>query len=307
MLEGARKIDFVIAGAMKCGTSALDTYLREHPEICMATRKEVHFFDNEWLFEDPEVNYDHFHSYFKPTEQHKLMGEATPIYMYWQNCPERLWRYNPEMKIIMILRNPIERAHSMWNMQVVRGFETLSFWEALQQESERARLCLPFQDRHFSYVDRGFYVEQLRRVWRFFPPSQTLVLRSENLRDEPTETLNRIAAFLGVSNLKEVKEEVVNAGQYAPMGERERDYLRHVFEYEILNLERIQGWDCSNWLKTDSSTPVFRGIFKTALKSLGKLLNRKCHWKHWQCPETSGDRGQNLHSGRRITRSRLTP
>ncbi|MCE5262208.1 MAG: sulfotransferase domain-containing protein [Deltaproteobacteria bacterium] len=206
MVEESRKVDFVIAGAMKSGTSALDTYLREHTEICMATPKEVHFFDDEKLFREARVDYDHYHSFFKPTEQHRRMGESTQIYMYWQDCPKRLWQYNPDMKIIIVLRNPIDRAHSMRNMQVVRGLETLSFWDALQKESERGRENLPFQSRRYSYMDRGFYVEQLRRVWKFFPPDQTLILKSENLKREPTATLNRIASFLGVSGLEEVRK-----------------------------------------------------------------------------------------------------
>lgn len=270
----SRKVDFVVAGAMKSGTSALDVYLREHPEICMGTLKEVHFFDNEEYFRNTHVNYDTYHSFFEPSGQHKVLGESTQIYMYWQDCPRRLWEYNPNMKIVMILRNPIERAHSMYYMQVTRGIESLSFWDALHQEAERARMCLPYQDRRFSYVDRGLYVEQLRRIWRYFPQQQTLILKSESLKTEPAVTLNKICSFLGVSNFKVTEKKTVNAGNYPQMSGRERDYLRGVFEYEILNLERILGWDCSDWLKKDCMPAPSGGLIKT-LRNIRNLVNLK--------------------------------
>ena len=79
----AKKVDFLIAGTQKGGTSALDAYLREHPEIRMANRKEVHFFDNEVIFNSNKPDYSMYHSLFQPVGPQMLLGEATPIYMYW--------------------------------------------------------------------------------------------------------------------------------------------------------------------------------------------------------------------------------
>lgn len=128
------KIDFVISGTQKGGTSALDAYLREHPEICMADKKEVHYFDNEDFYCYEQLGYLNYHSFFSPNESHKILGEATPIYMYWYDAPKHIWQYNSNMKLIAILRNPIERAYSHWNMERSRGADKLSFWDALISE-----------------------------------------------------------------------------------------------------------------------------------------------------------------------------
>jgi len=89
--------------------------------------------------------------------------------MYWQNAPKRIWQYNPEMKIIIILRNPIERAFSHWNMERSRNAEHLSFWDAINTEKLRCQETLPLQNRVYSYIDRGFYIKQLENIWRYFP------------------------------------------------------------------------------------------------------------------------------------------
>ncbi len=122
------RVDFVIGGTQKGGTSALDSFLQQHPEICMPeTRKELHFFDRE----ADDTDYKKYHANFKPKPQHRAIGEASPIYMYWETAPYRIWRYNPQMKWILALRNPVERAFSAWNMETKRGKEKLPFAEAI--------------------------------------------------------------------------------------------------------------------------------------------------------------------------------
>lgn len=247
--HNAKKVDFLIAGTQKGGTTALDAYLREHPEICMASRKEVHFFDNEEKFNGTRPDYSYYHGFFRPTGSHRLLGETTPIYMYWYDAPRRIWQYNPAMKIIVVLRNPVERAFSHWNMERHRTKESLSFYEAIQNESERCRAALPYQHRVYSYVDRGFYVEQLRRIWNYFPKCQTLILRNEELRDDPKSTLGKTHAFLGIGDTAWNQKKNIHITPYrAAMTQREWEYLRDIFQYEILGLERILGWDCSAWL-----------------------------------------------------------
>ena len=245
-----RKVNFLICGTQRGGTTALFSLLRNHPEICWGRRKEVHFFDVERNFRGRRPRYSRYHSFFEPQPAHKVLGEATPIYMYWYDAPRRIWQYNPEMKLILILRNPIERAYSHWNLKRHRTPQ-VSFWEAIVNEQERCRAALPLQHRYFSYVDRGFYVQQLRRLWTYFVPRQLLILRNEDLRSNPAEMAREICAFLGVQPLTEVRAASAREARYpyaGPMAERERDYLRNVYEYEIRSLERILGWDCSSWL-----------------------------------------------------------
>jgi len=243
------KVNFIICGAQKSGTTALDSYLRQHADICMAPRKEVHFFDHEENFLDNNLDYSGYHSVFNRESSHRLVGESTPVYMYWHDAPKRIWQYNSDIKLIVLLRNPIDRAYSSWNMLFSENRESLSFWEAIQTESERCREALPYQHRLYSYIDRGFYLEQLRRLWRFFPREQVLVLKSEELRENSTEIIQKVFDFLGIEALPKMKFKNKHSTPYvSTMSKREKDYLISIFEYEIKALERVLGWDCSDWL-----------------------------------------------------------
>ncbi len=247
--ETERLVDFLICGTQKGGTTPLYSYLKDHPDICMANRKEVHFFDNEKDFSNNKFDYSAYHSFFDSLQPNKVLGEATPIYMYWYDAPRRIWQYNPDMKLIVILRNPIDRAYSHWNMERDRGADNLSFWDAIQSERERCREALPYQHRIYSYVDRGFYMEQLRRLWTYFPQGQVLVIRIENLRNQLQKTLDVVCEFLGINPYQVIKNKNVHSRPYvSPMSAREKEFLRSIFEFEIHGIERILGWDCSDWL-----------------------------------------------------------
>jgi hypothetical protein len=247
------KVSFLIVGAQKGGTTALDTYLRPHPQICMAERKEAHYFDEDSLFSSNGRLMDHtsYHALFNPKREKRVLGEATPIYMYWWEAPKRIWQYNPQMKLIALLRDPIDRAYSHWNMEHARKADMLPFGEAIRSEVVRRRERLPSQHRVFSYVDRGFYLEQLRRLWAFFPRDQVLVLKSDDLQRNPADTLRQVHEFIGVECQHPEQMEKVHVGSYiAPMDDSDRAYLRTIYEYEIRSLERALGWDCSGWLAT---------------------------------------------------------
>jgi len=180
--------------------------------------------------------------------------------MYWYDSPKRIWQYNPQMKFIIILRNPIERAFSHWNMETGRGAESLSFSEAIRTEVERCRAALPLQHRVFSYIDRGFYTEQLRRIWHYFPREQTLVIKNEELRNDLQQTLGKISSFLGVSEFEGVAHKDVHSRPYkSSMNADDHAYLTRIFYDEIKTLEGALGWDCSDWLPADSTS---KGLLK---------------------------------------------
>lgn len=254
-----RKVDFVIAGTQKGGTTALAAYLKQHSDIGIPEEKELHFFDNEDHFRNGRPPFLLYHLPFFELRSRRLWGEATPIYMYWQKSPERLRRYNPKMKLILLLRNPIARAYSHWNMERALKNEPLSFGEAIFFEQERLRGALPQQHRVFSYLDRGFYAAQLERIWAHLPRQQTLVLKSEDLKNQPQPTLDAICHFLGARPLENVQPAEVHARTYpSPMSAQERNQLQQVFEPEIRKLERLLNWDCSHWLadKSDCGQPA---------------------------------------------------
>ncbi len=247
-LRDRRKIDFLIVGTQKGGTTALDSYLRSHPEICMAVQKEAHFFDDEECFQHGDPNYYKYHSLFKPNRSNRILGEATPIYMYWKSAPGRIWHYNPRMKIIIILRNPIDRAYSSWYMLQERGIDTLSFWEAIQAESQRLSEVEPYQHRFYSYIDRGFYSVQLQRIWTYFPRHQTLIILNDDLRTHVKDTLDKVCTFMDISYFRSVEPlNVFSASYVKSMTRKEREYLKNVFDVEIEKLEHLLGLDLNEW------------------------------------------------------------
>jgi hypothetical protein len=242
-------VSFLGCGAQKSGTSALDNYLRQHPEICLPDQKEIHYFDNEYNFRYHNVNYLKYHSFFQRSIKHKIAGEVTPAYMYWDNAMSRIWEYNPQMRILILLRNPIRRAYSHWNMNRIKGIEEHTFLEAVSSREERMRVNLPFQNKKFAYLDRGFYSSQIRRIYRFFPEEQVLIKQSAALAQQPVQTMSEIFEFLGVEPLTIQKEEPIHEGTYErPMSDEEREFLLEFYRFEIKEVEKLLGWDCSNWL-----------------------------------------------------------
>ena len=170
--------------------------------------------------------------------------------MWWDPAPARIWRYNPSIRLVVCLRNPISRAYSHWSMEYDRGKESLKFDDALKKELTRSRLTLPSQDRRHSYVDRGFYVHQINRLWRFFGKESVLILRQEDLHDNPNHCLNIVCNHLGVSPMPPFDPQLSRVGsQRKPMSSWARQYLHDCFAGEISTLEAMLGWDCNSWLK----------------------------------------------------------
>jgi hypothetical protein len=241
-------VNFVIGGTQKGGTSALDSFLRQHPEICMPeTKKELHYFDNEENFSHLP-DYNKYHACFRAKPQHRVVGEATPIYMYWTTAPSRIWNYNPQMKWIVVLRNPVQRAFSAWNMERRRGAEPLPFTEAVEQESIRCREALPLQHRIFSYVDRGFYAHQVRRLFSIFGKTNCLILLNEELRTDHQTALENVFEFLQVDPHFSPAPSSVFEHEYDEGIDPELcGKLRKIFYFDIKELERLLGRDLSGW------------------------------------------------------------
>lgn len=192
------RVTFLVAGVQKGGTTALFDYLGDYPDVALSAEKEVHFFDDDardWSVPD----YGDYHAQFADPAG-RPCGEATPIYSYWPGALERIAAYNPAMRLILMLRDPVQRAWSHWRMEYARGVERAPFDWCIRQGRQRLFGAEPWgHHREFSYVERGFYAEQVERLFGLFPREQVLVLSSEKLRAEPAETLGAVRAFLGLT------------------------------------------------------------------------------------------------------------
>ena len=244
------RIDFIIAGTQKGGTTALDDYLRTHQSICMANKKEVHFFDEDRYFEKKSPNYSKYHKYFNPNDYSQVIGEATPIYMYWNKAIERIHLYNPQIKLIIILRNPIDRAFSHWNMEREKGRESRTFLKAILDEDSKINSPNYSQNKILSYLDRGYYSQQIKNIYNYFNKNQLLILRSEDLRENPDNTLMNIAGFLSIPPFEPVYRKEVNSRSYPyKMSNEELTFLKNFYQEEFSSLENILGWDLNSWTK----------------------------------------------------------
>jgi hypothetical protein len=214
----------------------------------MPKKKELHYFDRDENFRT-KPNYGVYHYKFVGCTTGQLLGEVTPDYIYWRDALPRMWQYNPDLKIIVLLRDPISRAYSHWNMQRSRGADTRPFLTAVQEEDETCRTFRPKQCKKFSYVKRSMYSGQLTRMWEFFSPDQTLILKSDDLLSDPHTTLSRVASFLEIGPFPVVKPITHVTHTYeSKMTEEDRAYLRSIFTNDVREVERLLGWDCSDWL-----------------------------------------------------------
>jgi len=241
------RLDFIVAGAQKSGTTALHYFLAKHPNITMGDQQEIHFFDDDATFA-ATVDYERLHKHYPLVAPSTIAGDCTPSYLYFKPAVERIWNYNPKIKLLVLLRNPVERAFAHWNMQRFKGREPLDFFDAVREEKTRIAGAPPTEARRFAYVDRGFYAKQLERVFQFFPRKQVKVVKSEEFKDKQRETLASIFSFLGLEPLRSVRTRDRNVVPYARvMNWEERIFLYNLFAPDIARLEQMLGWDCSDW------------------------------------------------------------
>ena len=230
--------DFVIIGAQKGGTSFLYYLLTRHPLVEPAARKELHFFDQPEHFDKGAEWYRRcFPRVGSKDGQRSITGEATPYYLFDPPVAERMAKIVPKTQLIALLRNPIDRAYSHYQMQVKRGTEPRSFEEAIEQQ-------------HSSYVSRGIYVDQLLRWFEFFSKEQMLILKSEDFFERPVETLKVVLTFLDLPDWQPEASELQqrrHTGTYSQkMDPATRRRLEAYFEpynqrlYEYLDVDF--GW-----------------------------------------------------------------
>jgi Sulfotransferase domain len=194
------KLDFMIIGAQKSGTTSLHKYLERHPRLYMLPEKEIPFFTNpEYCAKGWQWYSDLF---FNEAPQDKLWGKSTPAYMTSLDVPRRIFEEMPHVKLIALLRNPIERAYSHYKMMVKREMESRPFLEVVDDKLkaetiERERLFPPGTE-DVGYVAMGEYSLILEEYFKVFPREQLLVLFTDDLKRNPAEVLKRVMRFLGL-------------------------------------------------------------------------------------------------------------
>jgi len=238
------RVDFIVAGVQKAGTTAIHDFLAQHPQIALLRDQALHFFDKEEHFATGP-DYQILHGNFKPGRHWRVAGEVTADYLYYPRALERIAAYNPRMKIIISLRNPTSRAFSQWNMRREKSQEPLDFVAALKRDQE---IGISKGPRGNAYIARSLYFPQLEKVFTLFPQPQVLVLKYENLRTDAPSFIKQILDFLGVDQIAGLKNEERNVGSYTrKITMEELAYGDSLFAEDIAEVERKLGWDCSDW------------------------------------------------------------
>jgi hypothetical protein len=246
--------DFLIIGAQKAGTTSLASYLAAHPGVVPSKCKEVHFFDLNY-----ERGVDWYRSHFPVALGQVLrsrmrgrriqMGEASPYYIFHPLAASRAFNLLPAARVIVLLRDPVDRAYSHYHHEIRLGAESMAFEDAIEAEDHRIaeegqRLALDssyvsFNYQHFAYLKRGIYADQIRRWLRYYRPEQFLILSSERFFKNPASEYQRVLQFLGLPpwDLPAYPAELV--GTYRPLATATRRYLGEYFAQHNAALRRL--------------------------------------------------------------------
>jgi len=200
------KVDFFIVGAPKAGTTSLYHYLNEHPEISMSSQKEPDYFSdadiqNEGMYygKNRIDTIKKYHDLFDDNSESKLKGEASVSYLFYKDVPQKIKAYNPDAKIIIMLRDPVDRAFSHYLMDYRLGLVSDSFEDIIDQKSVHKNAKLFYQQ----YVELSEYASQVKRYLDIFDSKEILFIEYEDLKIDVLGIVKKTYLFLGVNQVYE--------------------------------------------------------------------------------------------------------
>lgn len=259
--------DFLIIGGKRCASTSLTQYVLDHPGVpALFPRamkiKGVHYFDSNYL-RGPAWYRSHFPtstelgSLRRHLEYRPRVGEASPYYLFHPLAAVRAAELVPSAKIVVVLRNPVDRAYSHYRERVRNGGETLTFEEAIDAEPERLEGELDrilndpayrsYAHEQQSYMSQGRYLEPLLRWVEVFPREQVLLLLTDDLDRDTQGTYERLLAFLGLPPHRLSSPERWNLHPGSVMDPDTRQRLVKVFAPDNLELARAFGLDLFSW------------------------------------------------------------
>lgn len=311
------KPGFFIVGAAKSGTTSLYNYLRQHTEVYFSPIKEPNFFSDDIdiskfsaiykrntfldtqkyfsnkVLEDLSITFvrddDDYERLFELGNESKIRGEASTSYLYSKNAAKNIYNYNSQSKIIVILRNPIERAFSHYKMALRSGHTKLNFKDAIEKDLNTKSKGWGISEL---FIDLGLYYDQLKRYYEVFPKEQIKVFLFTDFKDSVDSVLQDCFEFLGVSNIQIKDKSIYNPAKspkhgrlnyyvtrvglknvlkklipesgintikkalfrsdISKLSERDFKFLINVYEDDIKKTANIINRDLSSWLRYDS-------------------------------------------------------
>ena len=231
--------DFIIIGTQKGGTTSLFYYLYQHPELSFSHKKEIYFFN---LYFEKGLAW--YKSHFPFRTDNGITGEATPSYMFHPKAAERVKSILPNVKLIVLLRDPIDRAYSGYAMGQRRKTDTADTFEtAIKRELEALRNQngtdeYSLEKHELYYLERGKYYSQLLSWLAHFQREQFLFIKSENFFQNPENELIKVYEYLGISSVLPKDLSKKNAGKYDKISP---DTVRQLTTYFREENEKLEG------------------------------------------------------------------
>jgi hypothetical protein len=282
--------NFLLVGAMKAGTTSIMRYLASHPDVYVPPGKEVHFFDRE---ERWRRGIDWYYEQFDGAGTQRAIGEGSPGYMLFPDVAARMASVVPDARLIAILRDPVDRAHSHYLHARRRGTERRPFAEIVDEELELSRprtlpLAREALERHH-YVVRGLYLEQLENLCAHYPRDSLHVLLVEDLEREPRRAFRELCRFLEIDDA--VVPDIVGSKQnpyFEPRSQRLWALLQRVRVWRRLP-KRARAVGARLLRRSDqppAMDPHLRALlsdyFAAPNAALGQWLGRDL--SHWRSP-----------------------
>lgn len=232
--QNTRAPNFIIIGAQKSGTTSLANYINQHPQVIPAIKKETHFWYRDF---SKGINWYLAHFPPIPKLQNFITGEATPNYLEYYHSAKRIYNVFPNVKLLVIFRNPVDRAVSQYYHWVRIKREERSFEKTIDSELEML-LKNPdkpqgdqnyWQQQFGNYIGRGVYIEFIKKWMEIFPREQFIILKAEDLFEKPTIIMKQVFDFLGLPEHQLQNYRKLNAGYYQPIKQSVRQRLTTYF------------------------------------------------------------------------------
>lgn len=245
--------NFLIIGAVKSGTTSLYAYLIQHPNVAPALTKQIHFFDQYY---SRGTNWYKTNFPTKFAIKGKITGEATPFYFIHPLAPKRILELIPNVKLIVMFRNPIDRAFSHYQMEYRHKNEEYSFEEAVEKESSRIdgefdkfKENSNYYNQEFfshSYLYTGMYYEHLKKWYDVFPKERFLIIDSDKFNEKPDFWYNKTLKFLDLKEFHLEEYKKLKKAEYSPINDETRKKMQEFFKPHNEKLYKFLGTDF-NW------------------------------------------------------------
>ena len=258
------KPNFLIIGTQKGGTTSLLRHLNKNPSVYIDM--EPHYFSNNESYKKGNKEYEMklnaglknhvkwMKNSKKVNKKPVIIGEKTPEYMYNKKALERIHKYNPNIKLVVILREPISRAYSQWNMYQSKKnheYKNMSFKKMINKCMKDINLNFSNPDK-FNIIKRGIYAVQLANIYEIFPKKNVLIMISEHFKEKPLLELNKICKFIGAPLFKSIentnyKNNVHKKNYKVPISKSEFTKLYLFYQEYNEVLYKILGQPIKEW------------------------------------------------------------